>query len=199
MKLKIDDGKLYKKNIFVWEEINPYDIENITRRAGISFQVELKTGKKYRFNDWTSYCEMMDYVYDNQIPYEVETEASKLYTEKEINELLPTYKEIVYHEFQSYIQNKFGTDYDVEVLPVQYKSNISIEYILTKNGQRIPIDLMMDSTDCVIDNFIFFELAKIKPFTKEKFYTNSYDEFTENREILEDYVIDTCADIVIKN
>ena len=127
MKLKIDDGKLYKKNIFVWEEINPYDIENITRRAGISFQVELKTGKKYRFNDWTSYCEMMDYVYDNQIPYEVETEASKLYTEKEINELLPTYKEIVYHEFQSYIQNKFGTDYDVEVLPVQYKFNISIE------------------------------------------------------------------------
>ena len=199
MKLKIDDGKLYKKNIFVWEEINPYDIENISRRAGISFQVELKTGKKYRFNDWTSYCEMMDYVYDNQIPYEVETEASKLYTEKEINELLPTYKEIVYHEFQSYIQNKFGTDYDVEVLPVQYKFNISIEYILTKNGQRIPTGWMMDSTDCVIDNFIFFELAKIKPFTKEKFYTNSYDEFTENREILEDYVIDTCDDIVIKN
>lgn len=199
MKLKIDDGKLYKKNIFVWKEINPYDIENISRRAGISFQVELKTGKKYRFNDWTSYCEMMDYVYDNQIPYEVETEASKLYTEKEINELLPTYKEIVYHEFQSYIQNKFGTDYDVEVLPVQYKFNISIEYILTKNGQRIPTGWMMDSTDCVIDNFIFFELAKIKPFTKEKFYTNSYDEFTENREILEDYVIDTCDDIVIKN
>lgn len=199
MKLKIDDGKLYKKNIFVWKEINPYDIENISRRAGISFQVELKTGKKYRFNDWTSYCEMMDYVYDNQIPYEVETEASKLYTEKEINELLPTYKEIVYHEFQSYIQNKFGTDYDVEVLPVQYKFNISIEYILTKNGQRIPTGWMMDSTDCVIDNFIFFELAKIKPFTKEKFYTNSYDEFTENREILEDYVIDICDDIVIKN
>lgn len=199
MKLKIDDGKLYKKNIFVWKEINPYDIENISRRAGISFQVKLKTGKKYRFNDWTSYCEMMDYVYDNQIPYEVETEASKLYTEKEINELLPTYKEIVYHEFQSYIQNKFGTDYDVEVLPVQYKFNISIEYILTKNGQRIPTGWMMDSTDCVIDNFIFFELAKIKPFTKEKFYTNSYDEFAENREILEDYVIDTCDDIVIKN
>ena len=199
MKLKIDDGKLYKKNIFVCKEINPYDIENISRRAGISLQVELKTGKKYRFNDWTSYCEMMDYVYDNQIPYEVETEAGKLYTEKEINELLPTYKEIVYHEFQSYIQNKFGTDYDVEVLPVQYKFNISIEYILTKNGQRIPTGWMMDSTDCVIDNFIFFELAKIKPFTKEKFYTNSFDEFTENRENLEDYVIDTCDDIVIKN
>ncbi len=193
MKLKIDDGKLYKKNKFVWKEINPYDIENISRRAGISFRVELKTGKKYRFKDWRSYCEMMDYVYDNQIPYEVETEAGKLYTEKEINELLPTYKEIVYHEFQSYIQNKFGTDYDVEAMPVQYKSNISIEYILTKNGQRIPIDLMMDSTDCVIDNFIFFELAKINPFTKEKFYTNSYDEFAENREILEDYVIDSCT------